>query len=129
MLALDQAFLVSQMPMQFIQGGLAGQFYTNLWPQKRFHSSSNLWRTSCINIKLWSFKGFIYIFSTGSVISRICMVSYGFYCFAVTNSAPKEFDPRAISYVIAAALGAAILPELVKISSVALSNPFLGLSL
>ena len=36
----------------------------------------------------------------------------------------------AISYVIAAALGAAILrPELVKVSSVALSNLFLGLSL
>ena len=58
------------------------------------------------------------------------MVSYGFYCFAVTASEPKEFDPRAISYVIAAALGAAILhPELVKVSSLALSIPFLGLSL
>ena len=50
-----------------------------------------------------------YLFLLGSFISGSYMSAQGFYRFAVTDTAEKQFHPKAISFVLAAGLLSAFL--------------------
>ncbi len=67
------------------------------------------------------------IFLAGSFLTGIYMSAHGFYRFAAVDTASEEFRPKAISYVMAGGLLAAIVgPQLVKVTSDAMVIPFLG---
>ena len=67
------------------------------------------------------------LFLLGSLFTGVYMSAHGFYRFAATDTAPPEFQAKAISYVMAGGLAAAILgPQLVKFTSDAFVVPFLG---
>ena len=55
------------------------------------------------------------------------MSAHGFYRFAATDTASEEFRPKAISYVMAGGLLAAIIgPQLVKLTADSFVVPFMG---
>ncbi|MBB3710959.1 MFS family permease [Limimaricola variabilis] len=63
----------------------------------------------------------------GSYVTGIYMSAQGFYRFAAADSASDAFRPKAISWVMAGGLGAAIIgPQLNKVVLDALALPFLG---
>ncbi|MGR3500038.1 MAG: MFS transporter [Limimaricola soesokkakensis] len=63
----------------------------------------------------------------GSYVTGIYMSAQGFYRFAAADSASESFRPKAISWVMAGGLGAAIIgPQLNKVVLDALAVPFLG---
>ncbi|WP_341213906.1 MFS transporter [uncultured Limimaricola sp.] len=63
----------------------------------------------------------------GSYITGIYMSAQGFYRFAAADSASDRFRPKAISWVMAGGLGAAIIgPQLNKAVLDAFAVPFLG---
>lgn len=63
----------------------------------------------------------------GSLLTGIYMSSQGFFRFAATDTAPPEFQAKAISYVLAGGLISAIIgPQLVKITADSMAVPFLG---
>ena len=63
----------------------------------------------------------------GSYITGIYMSAQGFYRFAAADSASDSFRPKAISWVMAGGLGAAIIgPQLNKAVLDAFTVPFLG---
>lgn len=67
------------------------------------------------------------LFLLGSLFTGIYMSAGGFYRFAAADTASEAFRPKAISYVMAGGLGAAIIgPQLVKATADALVVPFLG---
>ena len=67
------------------------------------------------------------LFLLGSYFTGIYMSAHGFYRFAAIDTATEEFRPKAMSYVMAAGLVAAILgPQFTKITSDAMVVPFLG---
>lgn len=67
------------------------------------------------------------LFLLGSYFTGIYMSAHGFYRFAAIDTATEEFRPKAMSYVMAAGLIAAILgPQFTKITSDAMVVPFLG---
>ncbi|MEO9826632.1 MAG: MFS transporter [Paracoccaceae bacterium] len=67
------------------------------------------------------------IFLLGSLFTGIYMSAGGFYRFAAADTASETFRPKAISYVMAGGLGAAIIgPQLVKATADAMVVPFLG---
>lgn len=67
------------------------------------------------------------IFLIGSFLTGMYMSAQGFYRFAAADTASDEFRPKAISYVMAGGLVAAIIgPQLVKLTSDAFVIPFLG---
>jgi len=67
------------------------------------------------------------LFLLGSLFTGIYMSAQGFYRFAATDTASDTFRPKAISYVLAGGLLAAIIgPQLAKITSDAFVIPFLG---
>lgn len=66
-------------------------------------------------------------FLLGSFITGFYMSAHGFYRFAAADTASEAFRPKAISYVMAAGLLAAIIgPQLVKLTANAYVIPFLG---
>ena len=155
-LILAQATVGNQMVMIFIVGGLAGQslvsnpcFATlpislivlgsmlsanplSLIMQKYGRRAGFLLGTlggasggiiGCIGLYLSDFS----IFLIGSFLSGIYMSAQGFYRFAATDTASKDFKPKAISFVMAGGLISAIIgPQLVKLTSSSLIIPFLG---
>ena len=155
-LALAQAFLGSQMPMLFILGGLAGQYlipnpcFATLpvsliiigstvsapilanFMQKYGRKEGFMLGALCGAVgALLSSYGLLnnsyLFFLLGSLVNGVYMASYGFYRFAATDCASKEFRPKAISYVMSASLISAIIgPQLVKISAEMFPVPFLG---
>ncbi|CAD0185542.1 Arabinose efflux permease [Ruegeria sp. THAF57] len=67
------------------------------------------------------------VFLLGSLLTGIYMSAHGFYRFAAADTASDEFRPKAISYVMAGGLVAAIIgPQIVKLTSTAYVIPFLG---
>ena len=68
------------------------------------------------------------LFLIGGVLTGIYMSAQGFYRFAATDMATPEFMPKAISWVMAGGLLAAIIgPQLVKLTQDALAPvPFAG---
>ncbi|MEQ9693961.1 MFS transporter [Shimia sp. SDUM112013] len=155
-LVLAQAFLGAQMPMIFTIGGLAGQsLATNAcWatlPISLIVVGSMLAANpvSMIMQKYGRRAGFILgaaggaigaaigsyglylnsfpVFLLGSLFTGIYMSAHGFYRFAAADTASDAFRPKAISYVMAGGLAAAIIgPQLVKVTSQSMVIPFLG---
>lgn len=67
------------------------------------------------------------VFLAGAFATGIFTASYLFYRFAAADTASEAFRPRAISYVMAGGLGAALFgPQLVKLTAEAYAVPFLG---
>ena len=155
-LMLMQAILGAQMPMIFISAGLAGQSLASnicfaTLPITLIVAGSMFAATpmSAIMQRFGRKAGFFLgatggavgaaigayglytasfsIFLVGSLFTGIYMSAQGFYRFAAMDTASEEFRPRAISYVMAAGLAAAIIgPQLIKVTSDALVVPFLG---
>ena len=155
-LVLAQAVLGAQMPMIFTIGGLAGQSLASnaclaTLPISLIVMGSMLAATplSAIMQRFGRRAGFFVgalfgalggvvgayglytasfpIFLMGSFLTGVYMSAHGFYRFAAADTASDEFRPKAISYVMAGGLAAAIIgPQMVKLTSDAFVVPFLG---
>ncbi|MFP4239269.1 MFS transporter [Rhodosalinus sp.] len=155
-LVAAQAILGAQMPMIFTIGGLAGQslapnpcFATlpislivlgSMLSATPLSAAMQRWgrRTGFFlgaaggalgglvgAIGLW--QGSFAIFLAGSLLTGLYMSAHNFYRFAAADTASDAFRPKAISYVMAGGLLAAIIgPQLVKVTSDAFVIPFLG---
>lgn len=155
-LVLAQAILGAQMPMIFTIGGLAGQSLASnvcfatlpismivlgsmiaATPissiMQRYGRRTGFWigtiggalggAVGALGLYLASFP----IFLVGSFLTGAYMSAQGFYRFAAADTASEEFRPKAISYVMAGGLAAAIIgPQLVKLTADAYVIPFLG---
>ncbi|MBZ4021858.1 MFS transporter [Rhodobacter sp. TJ_12] len=67
------------------------------------------------------------LFCLGGAFTGIYMSAQGFYRFAVTDGLPIESQSKAISWVLAGGLAAAIIgPQLVKVTAQAMVVPFLA---
>ena len=63
----------------------------------------------------------------GSFISGFYVATQALYQFAAADTAPDDFRPKAISYVVAGGLVAAIIgTQVAKLANFALPTPFLG---
>ena len=158
-LAVAQAVLGAQMPMIFAFGGLAGQSlapnpcFATL-PISLIVLGSMLMATpmSTIMQRFGRQAGFLVgtaggalggaigawglltqsfaVFLIGSLFTGIYMSAHGFYRFAAADTASDGFRPKAISYVMAGGLAAAIIgPQIAKFSADAMAVPFLGIYL
>lgn len=155
-LVLAQTILGAQMPMLFTIGGLAGQSLASnicfaTLPITLIVTGSMLAATplSAIMQRYGRRTGFLIgamagalggivgayglyvasfpIFLLGSLITGVYMSAHGFYRFAAADTASDSFRPKAISYVMAGGLAAAILgPQLVKFTHDAYVIPFIG---
>lgn len=155
-LVLAQAILGAQMPMLFTIGGLAGQSLASnvcfaTLPITLIVMGSMLAATpiSAIMQRFGRRAGFFVgaaagatggavgayalalnsfpLFLVGSLITGFYMSAHGFYRFAAADTAPDGFRPKAISYVMAGGLAAAIIgPQLVKLTADAYVVPFVG---
>ncbi|MGR3616310.1 MAG: MFS transporter [Paracoccaceae bacterium] len=155
-LVMAQAILGAQMPMVFIIGGLAGQsLATNACLatlpitlivlgsmlsatpisaiMQRWGRNTGFWlgtlggtaggAVGAYGLYLGSFP----VFLLGSFMTGIYMSAHGFYRFAAADTASEAFRPKAISYVMAGGLAAALIgPQLVKLTSQAMVVPFMG---
>ncbi|RWR47670.1 MFS transporter [Sinirhodobacter ferrireducens] len=155
-LVLAQAFLGAQMSMIFTVGGLAGQslapnpcFSTlplsmivlgsvlSAQPMSEFMAAKGR-RAGFILSTLAGgigaaiaayalYIGSFALFMAGSMLTGVYMSAQGFYRFAATDGASPEFQPKAISYVMAGGLAAAIIgPQLVKFTAQAMVVPFMA---
>lgn len=155
-LVAAQAILGAQMPIMFIVGGLAGQSLASnpclaTLPISLIVLGSMLAATPISAImQSWGrragflvgatagalggligayglFLGSFPIFLVGSLLTGIYMSAHGFYRFAAADTASDAYRPKAISYVMAGGLAAAIIgPQIVKLTSQAYVIPFLG---
>lgn len=155
-LVAAQSILGAQMPMIFIVGGLAGQSLASnpclaTLPISLIVLGSMLAATPVSAImQRWGrrtgflvgatagalggligayglYLGSFPIFLLGSLLTGIYMSAHGFYRFAAADTASDEFRPKAISYVMAGGLAAAIIgPQIVKLTSESYVIPFLG---
>ena len=155
-LVMAQALLGAQMPIIFILGGLAGLslasnpcFATlpisviilgsviaatplSAFMQKYGRRAGFMLGTgfgalgasiSAYGLYIQSFPVFI----AGSLFTGVYMSGQGFYRFAAADTSTEDFRPKAISYVLAGGLAAAIIgPQLVKVTADAMVIPFLG---
>ena len=155
-LVAAQAMLGAQMPMIFIVGGLAGQSLASnpclaTLPISLIVLGSMLAATPISAImQRWGrragfligatagacggivgayglYLGSFPIFLLGSLLTGIYMSAHGFYRFAAADTASDTYRPKAISYVMAGGLAAAIIgPQIVKLTAEAYVIPFLG---
>ncbi|AHD00721.1 MFS transporter [Leisingera methylohalidivorans] len=155
-LVLAQALLGAQMPMIFIVGGLAGQSLASnpcfaTLPISLIVAGSMLAATPVSAVmQRWGrrvgffagaafgalgglvgayglYLGSFPIFLIGSLLTGVYMSAHGFYRFAAADTASEAFRPKAISYVMAGGLAAAIIgPQVVKATSQAFVIPFFG---
>lgn len=155
-LIVAQAFLGAQMSMIFIVGGLAGQMLSPnpciatlplsmiilgsalsarpLAGFMRRHGRRAGFVLACgagaIGAALAAYglvAGSFWIFMLGGFFTGIYMAAQGFFRFAATDCAPPEFQARAISWVMAGGLAAAITgPLLVRLTAEATAIPFLA---
>lgn len=155
-LVLAQAILGAQMPMIFVVGGLAGkQLAANVcwatlpisliifgsmttapWLSPLMQSRGRRFgfylgavagsfgaAVAAYGLYIGSFGVLLF----GSYFTGIYMSAQGFYRFAATDAASDSYKPKAISYVMAGGLLAAILgPQLNKIVEGSFVVPFLG---
>ncbi|RCW88901.1 putative MFS family arabinose efflux permease [Paracoccus lutimaris] len=154
-LLLAQAILGAQMSMIFIVGGLAGQMLSpnpciatlplsmiilgsalSARPLSAFmrrHGRRAGFVLACGAGALGAASaayalmvGNFWIFMASGLLTGIYMAAQGFYRFAATDCAPPEFQSRAISWVLAGGLAAAITgPALVRMTSDLTAIPFL----
>ncbi|MDE0531063.1 MAG: MFS transporter [Albidovulum sp.] len=155
-LVLAQALLGAQLPMIFIVGGLAGMslapnpcwatlpislivfgsMTTATWlspvMQKYgrklgfFIGSAGGCAGAIIGAYALTISSFP-LFLVGSWFTGIYMSAHGFYRFAAADTASENFKPKAISYVMAGGLAAAIIgPQLATLTSESFAVPFLG---
>ncbi|WP_424927865.1 MFS transporter [Amaricoccus tamworthensis] len=150
-LAAAQMLLGSQMPINFILGGLAGQilspvlcFATLPITLIVFGSMASAPVISSVMQKYGRRAGFLigaaggatgsclcalalwvgsfWLLLAGSLLSGLYMSAQGFYRFAATDGVDDAFRPKAISWVMAAGLASAIIgPQLVKLTTDALA--------
>jgi MFS family permease len=74
---------------------------------------------------LW--QGSFLLFTLGALLTGGYMSAQGFFRFAAADAASPAFRPKAISWVMAGGLLAAVTgPQIVKLSSEAMVVPFLG---
>ena len=155
-LVMAQAILGAQMPMIFTIGGLAGQSLASNACFATLPISLIVLGSMCAATPVSAFMqrfgrraGFalgalggalggavgaygLYtasfpIFLAGSFLTGIYMSAQGFYRFAAADTASDAYRPKAISYVMAGGLAAAIIgPQLVKLTADAFVVPFLG---
>lgn len=155
-LVLAQAFLGAQMPIIFTLGGLAGQSLASnacfaTLPISLIVIGSMVAATpmSALMQRYGRRAGFMVgaaagalggavsayglmqssfpLYLVGSFITGFYMSAHGFYRFAAADTASDEFKPKAISYVMAGGLVAAVIgPQLATATSEALVVPFLG---
>jgi len=156
-LVAAQAILGSQMPISFVLGGLAGQYLSTnpRWSTLPialivFGSMLTAPIMSSIMQNYGRRTGFVVgvaggvigaslaatalwinsfpLFLIGSLFTGIYMSSQGFFRFAATDMASVEYQPKAISWVMAGGLISAIIgPQIVKLTEGALDPvPFMG---
>jgi len=155
-LTIAQALLGAQLPMIFTVGGLAGTMLapnpclatlpislivfgsmtTSVWlsmVMQRFGRMTGFMIGSFAGFcgALLAATGIAYgsftIFLAGSYLTGIYQSAQGFLRFAGTDTASDEFRPKAVSYVLAGGLVAAIIgPQLVKVSYEAFGTLYLG---
>ncbi|MEM1386709.1 MAG: MFS transporter [Pseudomonadota bacterium] len=155
-LVAAQAILGAQMPMIFVLAGLAGQSLTAnpcfatlpisiivlfsmltanpmaALMQRAGRRTGFVIGTFCGAMggaigAVGLFQQSFALFLLGSAFSGIYFSSQGFFRFAATDTASAAFKPKAISWVMAGGLVAAVIgPELVKWTSNAIAVPFLG---
>lgn len=155
-LATAQAVLGAQMPVYFILGGLAGQMlapnpciatlpismiilgsalsarplsgYMQRHGRRAGFTLAVLAGAAGAAIQaagLWF--GSFWIFVAGALLTGIYMSAQGFYRFAATDTASPEFAARAISWVMAGGLLAAVIgPVLVRWTNDLTAIPFLA---
>ena len=153
-LLIAQAVLGAQMSMVFIVGGLAGQSLApnpciatlplsmvilgstlSAQPLSRlmqahgrkagFMLASGAGAAGAAIAALGLWRGSFVLFCAGSALTGIYMSAQGFFRFAATDAAPPAFQPKAISYVMAGGLAAAITgPQLGRLTAEAMANPF-----
>ncbi|MTD98713.1 MFS transporter [Paracoccus sp. YIM 132242] len=71
--------------------------------------------------------GSFWLFMAGSLLTGIYMSAQGFYRFAATDLASEDYAPRAISWVMAGGLAAAIIgPAVVRVTDGLTAVPFLA---
>ena len=155
-LVLAQAILGAQMPMIFTMAGLAGQslasnicwatlpislmvggsmFWANpvSWVMQTFGRRIGFWLGTlggslgaAISAYALSQADFS-LFLVGSFIMGLYQSAQGFYRFAAADTATPEFRPKAISYVMAGGLAAAVIgPQLFNITNDMMVVPFMG---
>lgn len=155
-LVLAQAVLGAQMSMIFTVGGLAGQMLASnpCWstlplslivlgsvlsaqPLSEFMSAHGRRAGFMLAVGAGAtgagiaayalYLGSFGLFMAGSFLTGIYMSAQGFYRFAATDGVPPEFQPKAISYVMAGGLAAAIIgPQMVKLTAQAMVVPFMA---
>ncbi|MEX5729242.1 MFS family permease [Rhodovulum iodosum] len=155
-LAMAQAFLGAQMPMIFTIGGLAGQslapnpcwatlpislivlgsmlaatplaaFMQRFGRRAGFFLGAAGGTAGATVGALGLFYASFPLFLAGAFLTGLYMSAHGFYRFAAADTASDEFRPKAISYVLAGGLAAAVIgPQLVKVTAQAMVIPFLG---
>ena len=155
-LVAAQAVLGAQMPVIFTIGGLAGQSlapnpcFATLpitmivlgsmltatplsWVMQRFGRQIGFLlgaaggMTGAIVGAYALSRASFPLFLLGSLLTGIYMSAHGFYRFAAVDTASEAFRPKAISYVMAGGLAAAVIgPQLVKATADAMVVPFMG---
>ncbi len=155
-LVMAQAFLGAQMPIIFTIGGLAGQSLASnrcfaTLPISLIVMGTMIWATpmAAVMQRYGRRAGFLIgaaagatgaaigayalyigsfpLFLLGSFVTGLYQSAHGFYRFAAADAVDESFRPKAISYVMAGGLAAAIIgPQLVKATADALVVPFLG---
>ena len=156
-LSLAQAVLGAQLSAYFILGGLSGQVLSPLPCLATLPVSAMIFGSMATAPVLAGFMqrkgrrpGFVLgalagasgaglcalglllgsfgLFLAGSALAGVFMCSYGFYRFAAADGASDAFRPRAISWVMAAGLAAAVIgPQIVKLFEQSLAPiPFAG---
>jgi len=155
-LVAAQAILGAQMPMIFVIGGLAGGMMSSnpclatlpisfivfgsmmtapvLSPFMQKHGRRAGFFVGAIAGALGAliaayglYSGSFGILLLGSLFTGIYMSAGGFFRFAAADTASDAFRPKAISYVMAGGLGAAIIgPQLNKLVQDAFVVPFVG---
>ena len=155
-LAAAQAILGAQMSAIFIVGGLAGQILApypciatlplsmivlgsalTARPLARFMQNRGRQAGFMLAVLaggagaalaawgLWA--GSFWLFMAGSLLTGVYMSAQGFYRFAATDLAPEDYAPRAISWVMAGGLAAAIIgPSVVRATDGLTAVPFLA---
>lgn len=155
-LAVAQGLLGVQMPVNFIVGGLIGQMLAPnpciaTLPLSTFILGSALAARPLAGFMqrhgrragfvlavafaglgaavsfagLWF--GSFWLFTCGTLLTGVYMAAQGFYRFAATDTAPPEFQGKAISYVLAAGLFSALAGSwVVRHTAEAVTVPFLA---
>jgi len=155
-LVLAQAFLGAQMPIFFTLSGLAGlslasnvcfatlpitmiilgnvvaatplsafmQKYGRRWG---FMLGSGFGCAGAVVSAYSIYHQSFYLLLLGSFLTGFYAAGQAFYRFAAADASPKWYQPKAISYVLAGGLIAAILgPQLIKLTVDSFVIPFLG---